>query len=384
MEKGLIEILLKRNLNQYMFRSTVWEVISGYLSESDMVVVQLDGNNEQILVRTAEDDRVGRSFIDVVTRVDSCPDDFCDDPNFQQKVSFLTTDAGEFRIGFVLDFVIKEIQRVDMELFDCLFIMTNDIKNSSIKGLKFRDGDMTTRNIKLDKLATTLRDNSILKEIKGWRDEKYCVYAHGSPYVLVERSMAGLLGILTSGIHVNGYVFDDSTKEIKFWIPRRSKKKQTWPYMLDNIIAGGLAHPYGIYETVLKESIEEANLSESVIKKYLVSVGAVSYLHCPIDISTDAFTEEESFIVGEIEYLYDLRLPADIIPTPNDNEVDSFNLMALQDVVDALFTNEFKPNCGLVMLEFLIRHGYVNSENEPKFLEIQNRMHRKLPFPSLN
>jgi len=35
----------------------------------------------------------------------------------------------------------------------------------------------------------------------------------------------------------------------------------------------------------------------------------------------------------------------------------------------------FKPNCALVLLDFMIRHGLITAENEPNFLEIMTRLH---------
>lgn len=200
----------------------------------------------------------------------------------------------------------------------------------------------------------------------------------------MERALSGLLGVITYGVHVNGFVKNPSTGEIKFWIPRRSASKPTWPLKLDNIVAGGLGYPNGIFETVIKESLEEANLEQQLIEKHIKAVGAVSYFYFQGDIEGDKFQSESSLITGEVEFLFDLELPPDVVPCPNDGEVDSFQLMTLQQTIKALKNKEFKPNCGLIMLEFLMRHGYINSENEPNYGEIISRVHRRLPFPTLN
>jgi len=42
----------------------------------------------------------------------------------------------------------------------------------------------------------------------------------------------------------------------------------------------------------------------------------------------------------------------------------------------------FKPNCALVVLEFLVRHGILTAENEPDYVEIVARLHRRLEFPT--
>jgi hypothetical protein len=38
----------------------------------------------------------------------------------------------------------------------------------------------------------------------------------------------------------------------------------------------------------------------------------------------------------------------------------------------------FKPNCGLMIVDFLMRHGLITVEDEPDFFEISWRCHRDL------
>lgn len=50
----------------------------------------------------------------------------------------------------------------------------------------------------------------------------------------LERSAAHIFGIKAYGCHINGYIKKDGQYFI--WIARRSKTKQTYPYMLDNFV----------------------------------------------------------------------------------------------------------------------------------------------------
>jgi len=72
---------------------------------------------------------------------------------------------------------------------------------------------------------------------------------------------------------------------------------------------------------------------------------------------------------------------------------DAGQLMSVDEVVSCMRAEKFKPNCALgtscslpqssghsptcsqVLLGFLVRHGYLTSENEPRFLEINQRLH---------
>ncbi|QLQ79992.1 hypothetical protein HG537_0C06410 [Torulaspora globosa] len=330
------------------------------------------------LVRTEEDESNGFSFLSIVNRVDKLPEDYSKNEKFQKEVFYLLTHTNA-RIGFVLRFVVRELETICGPLFDETFEI-----DYSVPGLRFKEVGFEQRNDQLARIARQMFLHSKLDGIKGWRDEKYAVYDSYGPYVLLERAMAGLMGIITYGIHINGYVLDETTGDIKFWIPRRSATKSTWPLMLDNIIAGGLGYPCTIYETVLKEAREEANLDRGFMESNVKAAGVVSYLCFFTDLQKADFSSESDFIVGEVEYIYDLKLPADVIPAPNDGEVDSFSLMSLQQTVNALVNEEFKPNCALVMVDFFVRHGYITPENEPNYLQLVSRMHRTLPFPTIN
>lgn len=91
--------------------------------------------------------------------------------------------------------------------------------------------------------ATTAywREKKTFKVLDGWRDELYPVYGPGNELLFsVERSASTLLGVVTYGVHMTGFVRDEgSSCGIKIWVPRRAKSKQTYGGMLDNTVAGG-------------------------------------------------------------------------------------------------------------------------------------------------
>jgi hypothetical protein len=70
-----------------------------------------------------------------------------------------------------------------------------------------------------------------------------------------------------------------------------------------------------------------------------------------------------------------------VIPKPNDDEVEGFQLWTVDEVREGLQRNEFKPGLVHVILYFLIRHGIFNEENDPDFVKLVQRLHRKLEFP---
>ncbi|CCF58595.1 hypothetical protein KAFR_0E04450 [Kazachstania africana CBS 2517] len=343
-----------------------------------MVTVITGKSGKQILIRSKDDIDNSFSFLDVIERVDNLPEDYAISEEFKKNVYYLTTHTG-VKIGFVCRFVVQEMKRVNFRLMEKMFTV-----DETQHEIRFTSDSFETRNEQIASLAHEMCQTSTIEGVKGWRNERYPVWVDKTPYVLVERAAAGILGIVTYGVHINGYLYDSVTGEIKFWVPRRSATKPTWPSLLDNTVAGGIGYPCGVYETVLKEASEEASLKKDMIEENVISTGVVTYLFYQGNTKLEKFNTENSFIVGEVEHTFDLFFPNGTIPTPNDNEVESFKLLTLQQVIDALQNNEFKPNCGLILVDFLIRHGYITAENEPNYIEIVCRMHRKLPFPLLS
>lgn len=225
---------------------------------------------------------------------------------------------------------------------------------------------------KLDEFGDSLQS--------GWRNELYTVYnpLH-VPYLLVERAFLVLIGVVTYGIHVNGYVPANrsSTGTLKLWVPRRAKDKPTYPGMLDNMVAGGLGHPFGVWETLVKESYEEAGLDEEFVTKKAQSVGVLLYMYQPKG-------NDSGPVQPEVEYIFDVAFDDEtsVVPQPVDGEAQDFTLMEVSEILRQVEAGQFKPNCGLVIVDFLVRHGVVTAESEPDYMEIVSRMHRRMPFPT--
>lgn len=85
-----------------------------------------------------------------------------------------------------------------------------------------------------------------------------------------------------------------------------------------------------------------------------------------------------------MQYLYDLELPPSVKPSTNDGEATDFRLLPLPSVIDSLWTGEWKPNCALAVVDFLVRHGKVDPEGDARYLDVCTRMRRspELPGPA--
>lgn len=222
--------------------------------------------------------------------------------------------------------------------------------------------------------------------------------------VQLRRSAAGLFGIANRGAHMTMYVRDDKDDDIKIWVPRRSRHLATYPGLLDNTVAGGVRADETPLECIVHEAFEEASLPEAFVRQHVRACGAVTYVtqtgsggpeggklqqqqqqKRPDQQSTVGGYDATSLCVPDVIYVYDLEVPpaqADaVVPTPGDDEVESFSLWGVDRVVRALRTGKFKANTALVLIDFLVRHGLVTEDNEPDYLEIVTRLRRRLPVP---
>ena len=95
--------------------------------------------------------------------------------------------------------------------------------------------------------------------------------------------------------------------------------------------------------------------------------------------SLGAKAAEAGLVCPDVVYCYDMEVGADVVPVPGDEEVEEFLLMDVEEVKWAMLGGEFKDNCALVMLDFFVRKGILTQEGEGDFVEIVQRMHRRLP-----
>ncbi|KAI1633142.1 NUDIX domain-containing protein [Biscogniauxia mediterranea] len=223
------------------------------------------------------------------------------------------------------------------------------------------------------------RERGTFAVLRGWRDEPWPVYGSADEVIYsVERSATGMLGVMRYGVHMMCFVRDEAASHgLRIWVPRRAANKSTYPNMLDNTVAGGLMTGEDPLECIIREADEEADLPEALVRARAAYTGAVTYIY----VTDERAGGEAGQIYPEMQWVYEMELPAGVAPRPKDGEVAEFGLWSVEQARDALARGRFKPNCALVLLDFLVRHRVLTPDNEPDFDEIVRRMHRKLPFP---
>lgn len=227
-------------------------------------------------------------------------------------------------------------------------------------------GDMAGLQAGLAEVAQTLANQGEIPRLLG---EPYPITASGRDQAIgsVDRVMAPWLGLRSFGQHLNGYVRRDG--QLWMWIGRRARDRLIFPGALDNMVAGGL--PYGVemQQNLLKECHEEAGMSSELAAR-AQPVGMLSYNR----VAKRGFRPD-------VLYCYDIELPADFEPRNTDGEVEEFLLMPIAQVMQIVReTDDFKLNCNLVIIDFLVRHGLIGPEH-PDYLSIVTGLHPPVGMP---
>ncbi len=197
-----------------------------------------------------------------------------------------------------------------------------------------------------------------------WRDELFPVAASfaAPPAFNIERGAVPKFGVRAYGVHLNGYVRDGG--RMLMWVARRSPTKDLDPGKLDQIVAGGQPVGLSLRDNLIKECAEEAAIPAELTGG-AVGVSAVSYQ-----------VERPEGVRRDVEFIFDLELPAEFVPRNDDGEVAGFELLPIEEIAEiARDTDTFKFNCSLVAIDFLIRHGII-APDHPDYLTLLKALRR--------
>ena len=217
---------------------------------------------------------------------------------------------------------------------------------------------LDTFDNRTDAVAGVLETLMDRGHVPGWRGEHYAVgTSFGSPaYFSMERAAVPLFGVIGYGVHLNGVVPGEDG--LAMWIGRRSLSKPTGPGKLDQIVAGGQPVGLSVFDNLVKECAEEADIPGDLAAG-ANPVGMVSYA-----------TERAEGLRRDVLFVYDLMLPEDFVPRNTDGEIEDFRLMSMDQVTATVSeSDDFKFNCSLVVIDFLMRHGYIQPDH-PDYMDI--------------
>ncbi|KAF9484087.1 nudix hydrolase 20 [Pholiota conissans] len=252
------------------------------------------------------------------------------------------------------------------------------------------------RTAAMKELCERWRDTGLFPDVCGpkkWRAEMYPVYAdplgvHDHPLLAgyedglnyafeMERSACALFGVVTYGVHMSIYeeIVEDGRTSLRIWVPTRALTKPTFPGLLDNTVAGGIPSGMSVFECLVKECMEEASIEADVVTKHSRAVSSISYF----------YRTSKGWLQPEVEHVYDIAIPSGVdhapfTPRPLDGEVESFEFVSHERLLEQLRSGLFKPNCALVIIDLLIRLGYITPDSEPNYTKIINRLHGSFDY----
>jgi hypothetical protein len=109
---------------------------------------------------------------------------------------------------------------------------------------------------------------------------------------------------------------------------------------------------------LVKECAEEAGIPAELVAR-AVAGGAISYC-----------TERKEGLRRDVEFVFDLDLPENFVPVPVDGEVEAFELWPMPRVIETVRdTDDFKFNCSLVVIDYLIRTGRIEPDH-PDYVDL--------------
>jgi 8-oxo-dGTP pyrophosphatase MutT (NUDIX family) len=191
-----------------------------------------------------------------------------------------------------------------------------------------------------------------------------------------------LFGVVAHCVYLIGYSLAGDKRELKLWIPRRSKTKQTYAGMLDVTVAGAMVvGDEDAWNCVSREAFEEASLSVELVGAQAKEVARVSYF----GVSTgnpEHGGGEAGLCLPEFGVVFEMKLDEGVVLKPRDGEVEKFYCWGVQEVKEALERGEFKGNSGAVMMDWLQRSGMLGQEKDIG-AQVIRRMRRVLEFPHM-
>lgn len=191
----------------------------------------------------------------------------------------------------------------------------------------------------------------------------------------------GILGILTSGVHMNAYTVkkDYNGEEVvdAIWVSYRKSSKKAYGDCYDQIVAGGMdpEDERNPWTTLHREAGEEAGYEcDGNIMRLIkgsTRVGIIDgfrTIYYRTRRDAKAGKAEEGHIEPGVRFCFDLKLDARQIPRPNEAGMDFYHY-SVDEIKESLREGLWKPNSGLVMLDFLLRRGLVDSQSDREAIE---------------
>ena len=220
-------------------------------------------------------------------------------------------------------------------------------------------GDFETAEHRSVAIAAVVESLATETVISGWRDELVTVAEtfYSPPLFHIERAASRHFGLTMHASHLNGLTVKGGA--LHMWIARRAENKSVDPGKLDNLAAGRIARGMSPFETLVKESFEEAGIAPVLAK----TANGAGVVRCKREV--------DEGMHHELMFVHDILLPESFVPQNQDGEVSGFQCVPMAEMLDRMAGNpdNFTVDSVLVALDCLIRRGVFTSERKD-YLEI--------------
>jgi len=182
------------------------------------------------------------------------------------------------------------------------------------------------------------------------RQEDFDVRAspEGAVLAQLDRGALPAFGVMSQGVHVNGFV--RRAGGLHVWVGWRSRHKSVAPGQIDNLVAGGVPAGLSVAETLVKEAAEEASIPPELAAQAR-PVGRVSYVMATPD-----------GLRRDVLHCHDLELPEGFVPQPHDDEVERFELWPAEQLLEEVRDRDrVKFNVNLVLIDFFLRQELLDA-----------------------
>lgn len=229
--------------------------------------------------------------------------------------------------------------------------------------------DFTTRSDALDAMLRDLSARDILPHEPdysqfggtdwfpvGGADRKI------NPLFKMRRFYTRFLGVQVDCVMINGYQRDG------YWAAVRSQNVHYEQGKHDLMVAGCVLIEHTIDEEALDEGKKECGLSakDMPFVKHVQTIQMLSH-------------NRAGYLINEIFYIYDYDTTDRFTPYVVDEfEVDRFDLLGFDDMIKRIRNGEsFRSEVMVVMIDFLLRHGYIPPEDPeyPALIELLAKTH---------
>jgi 8-oxo-dGTP pyrophosphatase MutT (NUDIX family) len=175
-----------------------------------------------------------------------------------------------------------------------------------------------------------------------WRDELLAVTdEEGTRHAVIERAAVRPLGIATFAVHLIGF-----TPQGHVWVQQRALDKATDPGLWDTLMGGMVAANETPDSALERETWEEAGLRIAELQA-LQAVGRIS-VRRPV---------RQGYMVEHSD-VFEALIPAALTPVNQDGEVERFECLSPESLVERMADGQFTLEAALMLAESLRRRGF--------------------------